>query len=128
MRYEFEYGSFAEGGPPRRARSRPGDDGGENMAKGGKGGKGGKEAAGGKGAKEAGGTGETRSAKNAKGGQDEEALYNLEGGQRNLIWKDGELRAVAPGLRVVEATDQEKQGFEEKHPRKKKPRDYGLPV
>jgi len=84
-----------------------------------------KGAQGGKGAKEATGNKEARSAKNAK---DEQALYNLEGGQRNLIWKDGEVRAVAPGLRVVEATDQEKAGFEAKNPPKKKPREYGLPV
>jgi len=60
--------------------------------------------------------------------REEEALYNLEGGQRNLIWKDGKLRAVAPGLRLVEATEQEKEEFPEPNPPKKRPREYGLPV
>ena len=60
--------------------------------------------------------------------RDEEALYNLEGGQRYLISKDGEVRAVAPGLRLVEATDEEKQEYQAQNPPKKRAREYGLPV
>ena len=60
--------------------------------------------------------------------REEESLYNLEGGQRYLVWKDGEVRAVAPGLRIVEATDQEKRSFQKQSPPKKQVREYGLPV
>lgn len=60
--------------------------------------------------------------------RDEKSLYNLEGGQRYLICKDGEVRALAPGLRLVEATDEEKSEYQVEHPPKKEARDYGLPV
>ena len=54
--------------------------------------------------------------------------YNLEGGQRHLLWKDGQVKAIAPGLRLVEATEQEEKEFEERTPQKKAPKEYGLPV
>lgn len=63
-----------------------------------------------------------------KNAREQEVLYNLEGGQRYLICKDGEVRAVAPGLRLVEATDQEKREYQGKNPPKKQAREYGLPV
>ncbi len=54
--------------------------------------------------------------------------YNLEGGQRRLVLCHGEVKAVAPGLRLVEATAEEKEPFERRKAAKKKPLDYGLPV
>lgn len=57
----------------------------------------------------------------------EAAYYNLEGGQRYLIVKGDEVKAVAPGLRVVEATEEEKRRVRPAAPRRP-PREYGLPV
>lgn len=59
---------------------------------------------------------------------DSRAYYNLEGGQRYLVEQGGEVKAVAPGLRLVEATDQEKRSFREKAAPAKVPGEYGLPV
>ena len=52
--------------------------------------------------------------------------YNLEGGKRHVVVKGGKVKAVAPGLRLVDATEEEKEPFKEDKP--KKPKDYGLPV
>jgi len=60
--------------------------------------------------------------------KDNRAYYNLEGGQRYLVEKGGEVKAVAPGLRLVEATDAETRAFQKRAGRKKAPREYGLPV
>lgn len=59
--------------------------------------------------------------------RDEAEYYNLEGGQRHLIVKGDDVKAVAPGLRVVEATEEEKERVRAKKPRRP-PREYGLPV
>ncbi len=55
------------------------------------------------------------------------AYYNLEGGQRHLVVKHGTVKAVAPGLRLVEATEEEKALFR-KADSEEEPQDYGLPV
>ncbi|MFU8855878.1 MAG: hypothetical protein ACNA8S_02610 [Deferrisomatales bacterium] len=59
--------------------------------------------------------------------QTDAALYNLEGGQRHLVVQGGTVKAVAPGLRLVEATEEERQRVEGKAPAQG-PREYGLPV
>lgn len=58
--------------------------------------------------------------------REEQDLYNLEGGQRHLVIKNGRVKAVAPGLRIVEATEEEKKLVEK--PEEEEPREYGLPV
>ncbi|MEW6489172.1 MAG: hypothetical protein AB1578_14790 [Thermodesulfobacteriota bacterium] len=57
----------------------------------------------------------------------DEAYYNLDGGQRHLIVRGGEVKAVAPGLRLVDATEEEARSVGGKEPGKA-PREYGLPV
>jgi hypothetical protein len=57
----------------------------------------------------------------------DETDYNLEGGQRHLIVRDGKVKAVAPGLRLVDATEEEARRAGGKDPGKKPP-EYGLPV
>ena len=58
---------------------------------------------------------------------EEPALYNLDGGQRHLVLRGGVVKAVAPGLRLVGATDAERQRFEAAHPKPEEPYEYGLP-
>lgn len=63
----------------------------------------------------------------AKDVLEEAAYYNLDGGQRHLVVQGGVVKAVAPGLRLVEATEEEKQRIRGKA-QTKAPREYGLPV
>lgn len=60
--------------------------------------------------------------------REETSYYNLEGGPRHLIVKGEEVKAVAPGLRLVEATEQEKRAVRAKTPKKEPKKEYGLPV
>ncbi len=60
--------------------------------------------------------------------REERAYYNLEGGYRHLVVKNGTVKAVAPGLRIVEATDEEKEPFKQADAEREEPLDYGLPV
>ncbi len=57
----------------------------------------------------------------------ESALYNLDGGQRHLLLRGGVVKAVAPGLRLVAATDAERQYFAFAYPKPEVPYEYGLP-
>jgi hypothetical protein len=52
--------------------------------------------------------------------------YNLEGGPRRVVVKNGVVKAVAPGLRLVDATDEEAEPFKKEEP--EPPEDYGIPV
>lgn len=58
--------------------------------------------------------------------EEEVEYYNLEGGQRHLVRRGGEVKAVAPGLRLVPATDDERQRVEGEPAAP--PPDHGLPV
>lgn len=58
--------------------------------------------------------------------REEQDLYNLAGGQRHLVVKNGSVKAVAPGLRIVEATEEEKKLVAEEP--EDEPQEYGLPV
>lgn len=58
---------------------------------------------------------------------DERAEYNLEGGPRHLMLKNGVVKAVAPGLRLVKATEEESKPFRDKEADTTPP-DYGIPV
>ena len=58
---------------------------------------------------------------------DESAEYNLEGGPRHLVVKHGVVKAVAPGLRLVKATEEEAKPFKDKEIDTTPP-DYGIPV
>ena len=58
---------------------------------------------------------------------DERAEYNLEGGPRHLVVKNGVVKAVAPGLRLVKATEAEAKPFRDKEADTTPP-DYGIPV
>ena len=58
---------------------------------------------------------------------DESAEYNLEGGPRHLVVKHGVVKAVAPGLRLVKATEEEAKPFKDKEI-DTTPEDYGIPV
>ncbi len=59
--------------------------------------------------------------------REERAYYNLEGGPRHLVLKHGTVKAVAPGLRLVEPTEEEEALFR-KADAEEEPLDYGLPV
>lgn len=59
--------------------------------------------------------------------QRDDAYYNLAGGQRHLILRGGKVKAVAPGLRLVDATEQEAQSLQGTAAAKA-PGEYGLPV
>ncbi len=54
-------------------------------------------------------------------------LYNLDGGQRHTVVRGGVLKAVAPGLRLVPATEEEKLEKKKDEP-PPEPKEYGLPV
>jgi negative regulator of sigma E activity len=56
-----------------------------------------------------------------------EELYNLDGGPRHVVVKDGVVKAVAPGLRLVPATAEE-EACVHKDEKATEPLDYGLPV
>jgi hypothetical protein len=58
--------------------------------------------------------------------REEEIYYNLDGGQRHLIVQGGTVKAVAPGLRLVDATEEERRLLQGEAA--KAPREYGLPV
>jgi hypothetical protein len=64
-------------------------------------------------------------ANDAKEGKE---LYNLDGGPRHVVVKDGVVKAVAPGLRLVPATKEEEEECTKKEVQPKEPLDYGLPV
>ena len=57
----------------------------------------------------------------------EREYYNLEGGPRHLVVKHGVVKAVAPGLRLVKATEEEAKPFKDKEIDTTPP-DYGIPV
>jgi hypothetical protein len=58
--------------------------------------------------------------------KESEKLYNFEGGPRRVVMQNGVAKAVAPGLRLVAATEKEaRTKKEEPH---EEPLDYGLPV
>ena len=59
--------------------------------------------------------------------KEERWRYNLDGGQRILIVKNGVVKAVAPGLRLVPATEAEEVEAHKDDP-PPEPIDYGLPV
>ncbi|MDF1552299.1 MAG: hypothetical protein P1P84_04510 [Deferrisomatales bacterium] len=58
---------------------------------------------------------------------EERAQYNLEGGPRHVVVKHGVVKAVAPGLRLVKATEEEAQPFRDREIDREPP-DYGIPV
>ena len=60
--------------------------------------------------------------------REDNEYYNLEGGPRHLVLKNGTVKAVAPGLRLVNATAEEREPFEEEAAARKEPEEYGLPV
>jgi hypothetical protein len=60
--------------------------------------------------------------------REDSAYYNLEGGPRRIVLKNGAVKAVAPGLRLVDATAEEKKPFEEQAAARQEPLEYGLPV
>jgi len=60
--------------------------------------------------------------------REDASYYNLEGGPRHLVVKGEDVKAVAPGLRLVEATEQEKKTVRAKLRKKEPKKEYGLPV